>query len=60
MLLTRDRGGYRDEVLINGFSRDCHAVRYRNSRLLIIGDGRTVYEIEGSALTVLNLVLTWP
>lgn len=60
LLCTRERDEYRDTILIDGFDQGCHAIRQRNSRLIIAGDDRTVYEIEGSALSVLNTVLTWP
>lgn len=53
-------GDFSDDVLIGGFSRDCYASRQRNSKLVVVGGGRTVVEVEGSALTVLNTVLTWP
>lgn len=59
LLCTRDRGEYRDEILLNGFSAECFAVRQRSSRLVIVGGGNTLYQCEGSALTVLNTVLTW-
>ncbi|MGQ0778839.1 MAG: hypothetical protein ACT4NY_31260 [Pseudonocardiales bacterium] len=59
LLCTRERNEYRDEILLNGFSADCFAVRQRTSRLVIVGGGTALYQCEGSALTVLNTVLTW-
>lgn len=59
LLCTRDRDGYRDEVLLNGFSSDCYAVRQRTSRLIIAGRENALYQCEGSALAVRNTVLTW-
>lgn len=59
LLCTRQRDGYTDEILLNGFSGDCYASRQRTSRLVIVGGSRTVYTIEGSAAQVLHTVLGW-
>lgn len=47
-----------DILHIAGFSRDCLAVRQRISSL-IPGSGVVERRVEGSALEVLNEVLTW-
>ncbi|MGH3928416.1 MAG: hypothetical protein ACRDTF_00385, partial [Pseudonocardiaceae bacterium] len=48
-----------DTIRIEGFSRDCHAWRQRVSSLVVPGDGLVQRRVAGSALTVLNEVLTW-
>lgn len=48
-----------DTILIEGFSRDCHAWRQRASFLIVPSDGLVERQVEGSALTVFNEVLTW-
>ncbi len=52
--------GDRVDVLhIAGFSRDCLAVRQRTSSLILPGNGLVERRVEGSAIDVLNEVLTW-
>jgi hypothetical protein len=46
-------------VHIEGFSYDCFAWRQRTSSLIVPGSGLTERRVEGSALDVLNAVLTW-
>ncbi|MDQ3150537.1 MAG: hypothetical protein M3R63_02030 [Actinomycetota bacterium] len=57
---NRTSGACVDIIYLNGFSRDCSAWRRRTSSLIVPGDGLVVeHRVEGSALTVLNEVLTW-
>lgn len=55
----RVSGCWEDTVHIQGFSRDCFAWRKRTSSLIVPGDGFVEHRTQGSALTVLNEVLTW-
>jgi hypothetical protein len=55
----RVRGSWVDVIHIAGFSRDCLAVRQRTSSLILPGGGLVERQVEGSALEVLNEVLTW-
>jgi hypothetical protein len=55
----RIRDGWVDLIHIEGFSRDCFAWRKRASRLIISPDTLLQRRVEGSALDVLNEVLTW-
>ncbi len=48
-----------DLVVIEGFSRDCFAWRQRASPLIIPGSGQVERQVDGSAIDVLNEVLTW-
>lgn len=51
--------GWVDLVHIEGFSRDCFAWRKRTSSLIVSEDALVQRRVEGSALAVLNEVLTW-
>jgi hypothetical protein len=55
---NRTSGGWVDIVHIEGFSRDCLALRQRTSSLIVPGDALVERRVEGSALDVLNEVLT--
>jgi hypothetical protein len=55
----RVTGQWADTIHIQGFSRDCAAWRTRNTSLIVPGDGLVERRAEGTALTVLNEVLTW-
>ncbi|MGH3754343.1 MAG: hypothetical protein ACRDRP_16920 [Pseudonocardiaceae bacterium] len=55
----RVSGNWVDILHIAGFSRDCLAVRQRTSSLILPGGGLAERRVEGSALEVLNEVLTW-
>ncbi|MGQ0777697.1 MAG: hypothetical protein ACT4NY_25360 [Pseudonocardiales bacterium] len=55
----RIRGGWVDIIYIAGFSRDCMAVRQRTSSLIVPENVLVERQVEGSALDVLNEVLTW-
>jgi hypothetical protein len=56
----REGGAWVDIIHIAGFSRDCLAVRQRTSSLILLsGNGLVERRVEGSALDVLNEVLTW-
>lgn len=57
---SRVSGDWVDLIHIEGFSRDCFAWRQRSSSLLVPGDSLVESRVHGSALTVLNEVLTWP
>jgi hypothetical protein len=48
-----------DLVHIEGFSEDCFAWRKRTSSLIVPGDGLVECRARGSAIAVLNDVLTW-
>jgi hypothetical protein len=48
-----------DIIHIEGFSRDCLALRQRTSSLIVPGDALVQRRVDGSALDVLNEVLTW-
>jgi len=51
--------GWMDTIYIEGFSRDCFAWRKRRSPLIISGDRLIERRVDGSALNVLDEVLTW-
>jgi len=55
----RAGGAWVDIIHIAGFSRGCLAVRQRTSSLILLGNGLVERRVEGSALDVLNEVLTW-
>lgn len=48
-----------DLIHIEGFSRDCFAWRKRRTSLLVRGDGLVEHQVDGSAVDVLNEVLSW-
>lgn len=48
-----------DLIHIEGFSRDCFAWRKQTSSLIVPEDALVQRRVEGSALDVLNEVLTW-
>ena len=55
---NRTSGGCVDIIHIEGFSRDGLALRQRTSSLIVPGDALVQRRVEGSALDVLNEVLT--
>ncbi len=55
----RVSGNWVDTIHIDGFSRDCFAWRKRASSLIVFGEGLVERRVDGSALDVLNDVLTW-
>ncbi len=55
----RVSGDWVDIIYIAGFSYDCVALRQRTSSLIVPGNGLVERRVEGSALDVLNEVLTW-
>lgn len=59
LLGTRRTGEWSDTVYLNGFSRDCYALRKRTTSLLVPGDALVERRATGDALNVLNAVLTW-
>ena len=52
-------GSWIDVIHIAGFSHDCLAMQQRTSSLVLPWGGRVERHVEGSALEVLNEVLTW-
>lgn len=56
---NRVSGGWVDIIHIEGFSRDCLALRQRTSSLIVPGDALVERRVDGSALDVLNEVLAW-
>jgi hypothetical protein len=59
MLGTRRTGEWSDTVYLNGFSRDCYALRERITSLVVPGHALVERRATGDALNVLNAVLTW-
>lgn len=59
LLGNRVSGNWVDTIRIEGFSRDCFAWRTRTSSLIVPGNGLMERRVDGSALDVLNEVLTW-
>lgn len=56
---NRVTGDWIDTIYIKGFSCDCLAWRKRTSSLIVPGDVLVERRVDGSALDVLNEVLTW-
>lgn len=56
---NRVSGGWVDIINIEGFSRGCLALRQRISSLILPRDTLVERRVDGSALDVLNEVLTW-
>ncbi len=56
---NRVTGDWADTIHIQGFSRDCFAWRQRRSSLIVVGEGMVERRVEGSAVDVLNEVVTW-
>ena len=56
---NRVTGNCVDMIHIEGFSRDCFAWRQRSSSLIVPGGRLVERRADGSALDVLNEVLTW-
>ncbi len=56
---NRVTGDWEDEIRINGFSRDRSARRKRISSLIVPDNILVQRRVDGSALDVLNEVLTW-
>jgi hypothetical protein len=56
---SRMTGNCVDMIHIVGFSCDCFAWRQRSSSLIVPGGGLVERRADGSALDVLNEVLTW-
>jgi hypothetical protein len=55
---NRMSGGWVDTICIEGFSRDCFAWRKRNLSLIVAGNELMECRVDGSALAVLNEVLS--
>ena len=56
----RESAEWRDVIHLGGFNSGCYAWRERQSSLLVPGDTLVQTRTQGSALRVLNEVLTWP
>jgi len=56
---NRVSGDWVDLIHIEGFSHDCFAWRQRISSLIVPQGTLMERRVEGSALDVLNEVLTW-
>jgi hypothetical protein len=56
---NRVSGDCMDLIRIEGFSRDCFAWRQRISPLIVPESALVKRRVDGSALDVLNEVLTW-
>lgn len=56
---VRESEQWRDTVFIGGFSDSCSATRQRKSSLIVPGDLLVTDRIEGTALNVLNKIVTW-
>lgn len=48
-----------DTLYLDGFSRDCYALRERKTSLVVPGGALVERRATGDALNVLNAVLTW-
>lgn len=48
-----------DTVYLDGFSRDCYAMRERTTSLVVPGGALVERRATGDALNVLNYVLAW-
>ncbi|MGH3796493.1 MAG: hypothetical protein ACRDRT_02910 [Pseudonocardiaceae bacterium] len=59
LLGTRHTGAWTDTLYLDGFSRDCYALRERTTSLLVPGHALAEHRASGDALNVLNTVLTW-
>ncbi|MGH3913406.1 MAG: hypothetical protein ACRDTC_08350 [Pseudonocardiaceae bacterium] len=59
LLGTRRTGEWIDIIHLNGFSRDCYALRKRTTSLIVSGNALVERRTTGDALNVLNAVLTW-
>lgn len=56
----RESAEWRDVIHLGGFSSGCHARRERQSSLIVPGGSLVQMRTQGSALAVLDAVLTWP
>ncbi|MBV9012374.1 MAG: hypothetical protein JO272_10045 [Pseudonocardiales bacterium] len=56
---NRAGSGWIDVIHIGGFSHGCFARRQRTSPLIIPDSERVERQVDGSALRVLNEVLSW-
>lgn len=56
---TRHTEEWTDTVYLDGFSRDCYALRERKTSLVVPGGTLVERRATGGALNVLNTVLTW-
>ncbi|MGH3905474.1 MAG: hypothetical protein ACRDTE_14990 [Pseudonocardiaceae bacterium] len=59
LLGIRRTPNWTDTLFIDGFSRGCYAMRERTSSLVVPGGALIERRATGSALNVLNSVLTW-
>ncbi|MGQ0773012.1 MAG: hypothetical protein ACT4NY_01090 [Pseudonocardiales bacterium] len=59
LLGSRHTGDWTDTIYLDGFSRDCYALRTRTTSLIVPGNTLVEHHTTGDALNVLNAVLTW-
>lgn len=59
LLGTRHTGDWTDTLYLNGFSRDCYALRERTTSLVVPDGALVERRVSGDALNVLNTVLIW-
>jgi hypothetical protein len=59
LLGTRQKGEWTELVYLDGFSRNCYAMRERKTSLAVPGNALVESRVDGDALNVLNTVLTW-
>ncbi|MGH3718035.1 MAG: hypothetical protein ACRDRI_04180 [Pseudonocardiaceae bacterium] len=59
LLGTRRIGEWTELVYLDGFSRNCYAMRERKTSLVAPDHAWAESRVDGGALNVLNTVLTW-
>jgi hypothetical protein len=59
LLGVRRTGEWVDTVYLDGFRRDCYALRERTTSLLVPGGALVERRAVGDALNVFNAALTW-
>ncbi|MGH3772971.1 MAG: hypothetical protein ACRDRW_16530 [Pseudonocardiaceae bacterium] len=59
LLGTRRIGEWTELVYLDGFSRNCYALRERKTSLVAPNNAWAESRVDGGALNVLNTVLTW-
>jgi len=59
LLGTRRAGEWTAMIYLDGFSRNCYALRERRTSLVAPDGALVESRVDGDALNVLNTVLTW-
>lgn len=59
LLGTRHTGEWTELVYLDGFGRNCYAMRERKTSLVVPDGALFESRVDGDALNVLNTVLTW-